>query len=236
MIRLHFEDRDCMSASIAQAKVVVVGGTSGIGAAVATKAAEAGAQVVSAGRHSDPSIDVTDAQSVDRFFERVGDFDHLFVSVLTPSAGRISEINLDFARDAFDTKFWGAFHVLRSAASRVSKQGSVTFVGGVAAWRPSVGCAIMASMNAALVPLAQVAALELAPVRVNVLSPGIVDTPSWSSMSEAERRAFFAGIAGTVPAGRVGAPGDLAEAALFLMTNGYVTGSVLHVDGGLLLT
>jgi NAD(P)-dependent dehydrogenase (short-subunit alcohol dehydrogenase family) len=225
-----------MPESIAKAKVVVIGGTSGIGAAVATKAAEAGAQVVVAGRHTDPSIDVTDASSVDRFFAWVGAFDHLFVSVVAPSAGRISEIDLDVARGAFGTKFWGAFHVLRSAASSVSQHGSVTLVGGVAAWRPSAGYAIMASMNAALVPLAQVAALELAPVRVNVLSPGIIDTPSWCSMSEADRRAFFAGIASSIPTGRVGAAEDVAEAAVFLMTNGYVTGTVLHADGGLLLT
>jgi NAD(P)-dependent dehydrogenase (short-subunit alcohol dehydrogenase family) len=225
-----------MSNLLADQTVVVIGGTSGIGDAVARGARAEGASVTVASRRSPMPLDVSDPASVEAFFEKTGPFDHLVVSVIQPSGGRIDGIDLSAAKRSFETKYWGAFHAIRSAAGRIRRPGSITLVGGVAAWNPSIGGAVMASVNMALVPLAQVAALELAPVRVNVLSPGIIDTPNWNGMPGEKRTTFFADIASTVPAGRVGAPADIAHAVMFLMTNPYVTGTVLHVEGGLLLS
>ena len=180
-----------MSSTLANQVVVIIGGTSGIGEAVARAAREEGAAVVTASRRSKPSLDVTDSDAVEAFFDREGPFDHLVVSVTQPSAGRIDAIDLGFAKRAFETKYWGAFNAIRSAAGHMNRNGSITLVGGVAAWNPSAGGAVMASMNMALVPLAKVAALELAPMRVNVISPGIINTPNWDAMPDEKRLTFF---------------------------------------------
>ena len=215
--------------------VVVVGGTSGIGAAIAQAARGAGATVIVASRRSEPPLDTADPAAVADYFAALGSFDHLVLTATAPSGGRIDSIDLAVAENAFKTKYWGSFYTIRSAGPRIKLGGSITLIGGVAAWHPSAGGAVMASMNMALVPLAQVAALELAPVRVNVVSPGIIDTPNWNEMAADKKAAFFSQIAASVPAARVGAPSDVADAVMFLMKDTYVTGTVLHVEGGLLL-
>jgi NAD(P)-dependent dehydrogenase (short-subunit alcohol dehydrogenase family) len=215
-------------------KVVVIGGSSGIGAATAESARTRGWDVVVASRRTDPSLDVTDEHAVGEFFERVGPLDHLVYTPAARASGLLAEIDLDAARRAVDTKLWGAIYAARHAAPRISHEGSMTFVSGAAAWRPQAGWTITAATNAAIAALARALAVELGPVRVNAIAPGIVDTPTWDALPADARDALFERTAAALPVGRIGTPQDLADAILFLIENRFVTGTVLHVDGGLL--
>jgi len=116
--------------------------------------------------------------------------------------------------------------------SNLQPGGSILLFSGLAADRPGAGTAMVSALNAGVEGLVRALAVELAPVRVNGISPGVVETEGWAFMDEASRKAFFADLATKLPAGRVGAPDDIADAALFALTNPYLTGEVLHVNGG----
>jgi NAD(P)-dependent dehydrogenase (short-subunit alcohol dehydrogenase family) len=121
---------------------------------------------------------------------------------------------------------------VRHAAGRISPEGSITLLSGAAAWTPMRGGAITASTNGAVAALVRTLAVELAPVRVNAVSPGIIDTPTWNALPDAQRSAMFDRLAGALPVGRVGTAEDVAEAIMFLMGSGFTTGTVLHIEGG----
>jgi NAD(P)-dependent dehydrogenase (short-subunit alcohol dehydrogenase family) len=129
-----------------------------------------------------------------------------------------------------ESKFWGAYRVGRAA--KITEGGSLTFVSGFLSVRPSASSVLQGAINAALEALARGLALELAPVRVNAVSPGLIATPLWSGMAEEKRAAMFAGAAQRLPARRVGQPEDIANAVMFLMTTSFATGSTVRVDGG----
>jgi NAD(P)-dependent dehydrogenase (short-subunit alcohol dehydrogenase family) len=136
------------------------------------------------------------------------------------------------AQEFMDSKFWGAFRAARYAAPRIRAGGSITFNSGTYATKPTAGVAAVTASLAALEMLGKSLALELAPIRVNSVRPGTIDTPLWSSMSEAERGEMFEAAAGRAPVGRIGRPEDVARAILFLMDHDYLTGTVLEVNGG----
>ena len=230
--------------------VAVIGGSSGIGLGIAKAAAEAGARVVVAGRTAAKleaalreiggagavealELDATDERAVLRFFDAVGAFDHL---VATAAAGLpfgpFAGLDMAAFRQGFDGKFWAFTHALRHALPTLRRDGSVTLVTGAAARAAMPGAAGVAAVNGAIQSMVPVLGRELAPLRVNALSPGVVDTPVWSGMSGEARQAMYRQAAERLPVGRIGTPADLGEAALFLMTNGYTTGIVLDVDGG----
>ncbi len=232
-------------------KVIVIGAGSGIGEAVATTSAAIGGEVVLAGRTEEKllrvqekigdsavvyAVNVADEASVQTLFDKVGPFDHLVLTA-KPSApsSSLAELTSETTGPILGVKFLGAIHVLKYATRTIRQPGSVTLVSGVLGWRPSRGGAVLGAVNGGLASLAMAAALELAPSRVNVIAPGIIDTPTWSGMSEERRKAFFGEVAAKLPVGRIGRPEDIAQAAAFLMTNGFTTGTVLHVDGGALL-
>lgn len=129
-------------------------------------------------------------------------------------------------------KFWGPVYLVRHLEKRLSEDASVTFFSGSAAYKASSGGSIVAALNAALDGLARTLALELAPVRVNVISPGIVDSPVWDFLPPAARGNALASIGASLPRGRVGTVDELADAAMFVMGNGFTTGTVLQIDGG----
>jgi NAD(P)-dependent dehydrogenase (short-subunit alcohol dehydrogenase family) len=129
-----------------------------------------------------------------------------------------------------ESKFWGAYRVAR--AVKIREGGSLTLVSGLLSVRPSASSVLQGAINAALEALARGLALELAPVRVNAVSPGLIATPLWSAMPKEKREAMFAGAAQRLPARRIGQPEDIANAVLFLVTTPFVTGSTLRVDGG----
>jgi len=225
--------------------VLVVGGSSGIGAATALAFSAAGARVTIAARTADrlgavadrapqrietAVLDMTNAASVEAFFARRPADDHVVVSAAQTPSGPVRMLPLEDAHKAMDSKFWGAYRVARFA--RITRGGSLTFVSGFLSVRPSKTSVLQGAINAALESLARGLALEIAPVRVNTVSPGLIDTPLWNKLPEDSRNAMFVGAAQRLPAGRAGTADDIAEAILFLAGNGYATGSTVLVDGG----
>ncbi|MCA8325174.1 SDR family oxidoreductase (plasmid) [Burkholderia cepacia] len=226
-------------------RVLVVGGSSGIGEATARAFAEAGATVTIASRDaaklaaskdrigygvSTGVMDITDDASVRAFLDSAGEFDHVVVSAAQTATGPVRGLELDDAYAAMDSKFWGAYRVAR--AVRIRQGGSLTFVSGFLSVRPSKNSVLQGAINAALESLARGLALELAPVRVNTVSPGLIATPLWSKIDAEARDRMYEGAAARLPAGRVGQPEDVANAVLYLASTPYATGSTVLVDGG----
>ncbi|WP_237479198.1 SDR family oxidoreductase [Lichenibacterium dinghuense] len=230
-----------MSDDLTGRRVLVVGAGGGIGGAAAALFARAGARVVAAGRPGPKldaaaaggeaaALDFLDAAGVERFFAGREPFDHVVVAAAATKSGSVAALPLDAARASMDGKFWGAYHVARAA--KVVDGGSITVVSGFLSRRPSAGAVLQGAINAALEALARGLALERAPVRVNAVSPGLIDTPLWGGMPEADRAAMFARTAERLPARRVGRPEDIARAIVFVATNPFVTGTTVTVDGG----
>ncbi|KVV52008.1 short-chain dehydrogenase [Burkholderia territorii] len=233
-----------MNDSLLGKKVLVVGGSSGIGAAAANAFAQRGAVVTIASR--DPAranadaapgahvrteaLDITDTAAVDAFCVRVGQFDHVVVSAAKTATGPVRALPLADAQAAMDSKFWGAYRIARSID--IAPGGSLTFVSGYLSVRPNASSVLQGAINAALEALARGFALELAPVRVNAVSPGLIATPLWDKLAPDARDAMYAGAAERLPARRVGQPEDVANAIVYLATTPYATGSTVLIDGG----
>jgi NAD(P)-dependent dehydrogenase (short-subunit alcohol dehydrogenase family) len=224
-------------------RVVVVGGTSGMGLATVHATAALGAEVVAAGRRPlarrEPvpgvkaaEVDVTNEESVRKLFDGVGGLDHLLVTASAGTPGAFLDQDLPMARSFMDGKFFGSWTCARYAAPRLRRKGSITFVtGGAAARAPARGSMITAAF-AALEALTRALAVELGPQRVNAIRPGYTDSDMWSYLSETERDELRRRVAEAMPVRRMGTPDDVAHAAVFLMTNPQVTGAVLEVTGG----
>jgi len=233
-----------MNDSLHGKKVLVVGGSSGIGAAAAKAFAQLGAVVTIASR--DPArvnadatpgahvrteaLDITDTAAVDAFCARIGQFDHVVISAAKTATGPVRALPLADAQAAMDSKFWGAYRVARSID--IAPGGSLTFVSGYLSVRPNASSVLQGAINAALEALARGLALELAPVRVNAVSPGLIATPLWDKLAPDARDAMYAGAAQRLPARRVGQPEDVANAIVYLATTPYATGSTVLIDGG----
>ncbi|WP_179035858.1 SDR family oxidoreductase [Paenibacillus sp. URB8-2] len=228
-------------------KVVIIGGSSGIGLEAAKQVIALGGEVIIASRSEEKlqnvkdqlgakavayTLDTTDEQQVQSFFEKIGTFDHLVVSAAITSGGSFLHTETAQARQLFESKFWGQYYAAKYGAPNISPNGSITLFSGVVAYKAMIGSSVLGAVNAAISNLGQTLALELAPIRVNILSPGIIDTPSRSKMPEDARNDFYASVAGKLPVQRVGTAEDTAQGVLYLIQNGFVTGTVLHVDGG----
>ena len=216
-----------MSIDLHGRRILVVGASGGIGGATADAFEAAGADVARPGRGT---LDITDEASVASFFEGQAQFDHVVVTAAATKTGSVAKLAQDDAEAAMNSKFFGAYRVARLA--RIADGGSLTFVSGFLSTRPSASSVLQGAINAALEALARGLALEKAPVRVNAVSPGLVATPLWKGMADADRQAMFDGAAKRLPARRVGQPEDIAQAILFVTTNPYVTGTTVTVDGG----
>jgi NAD(P)-dependent dehydrogenase (short-subunit alcohol dehydrogenase family) len=230
---------------LASAKVLVVGGSSGIGLATAKAFQEQGAQVVIASRNAaklDTAaaqlgsavtrvvLDTTDEAAVEAFFAKAGQFDHVVVSAAQTPGGPVRKLALQDAYTAMNSKFWGAYRVARLVD--IAPGGSLTFVSGFLSVRPSGGSVLQGAINAALEALARGLALELAPVRVNTVSPGLIATPLWDKLEPQARQAMYDGAAARLPARRVGQAEDVANAVVYLASTPFATGSTVLVDGG----
>jgi NAD(P)-dependent dehydrogenase (short-subunit alcohol dehydrogenase family) len=213
---------------------VVFGGTSGIGRAVADALRARPGRVIVAGRSTD--LDVADPAAVEAFLAAIGPVDHVVVTAGSQApGGPLAAMDLAAAKAAFDVKFWGAITVARAAAGRMRPGGTLTFTSGFLSRRATPGTLVKTAMNAALEAGAKVLARELAPLRVNVVSPGLTDTEAYAAMAPAARDAMLAKAAATLPAGRAGRPQDLAAGYLFVIDNPFVTGAVIDIDGGALI-
>ena len=232
-------------------RVVILGGSSGIGLAVAQEAASQGANVVIgssnaeriekamgsiAGEVEGQAVDVSDERGVESFFGKVGSFDHLiYTAGDSLHLQDLASTDLSQARRAFELRYWSAVAVAKYGSPHIRKGGSIVLTTGIAGQRPQKGWVVAASVCGSIEALTRALAIELAPIRVNAVSPGVVRTNLWQSMSAAEREHLFESVGKSLPVGRVGEPHDIAQAYVFLMQEGFGTGQTLVVDGGTVL-
>ncbi len=235
--------------SLRQKRVVVIGGTSGIGLAVASAALAEGASVIVGSSSADKlgaaalrlpgahahAIDVKDEASIAMFFERVGALDHL---VFTAGdwgrygGGPVESLDIAAAASLFAVRFWGAIGCVKHAAKNLRDGGSITLTDGMIAHRPRKGAAISSAMAGATEHLTRALSVELAPIRVNAVCPGAIRTEVWNSIPAEQREDRFKKMTERLPIKRIGEPDEVAQAYLYLMRGGYTTGQVLRVDGG----
>ena len=241
-----------MSNLLSNKKVVIIGASSGIGLAVATMAAKQNVSIIMSSRTQDKleraansiegdtkaiAVNILDENSVNALFERVGNFDHLVITaVADENSLRSPLVDMDTttARRGME-KFWGTFFAVRAAAKNIAKDGSITITSSVSIFKPSKngGVSVMSAASGAVAVFGKTLAAELAPIRVNVIAPGVVDTGVWSSQSDSERDELVNWAERSLPVQHIGQPEELAQAILGLITNSYITGVVLPVDGGL---
>ncbi|MFC5403343.1 SDR family oxidoreductase [Cohnella soli] len=233
-------------------RVIIMGGTSGMGFASAQMLAAGGAKVVITGRDgakleealrqlggnsSGECLDASSPEAVKAFYKRQGAFDHLIISVSgAKGAGNFRELALDDLRGGFEAKFWPQLTAAQLSLNTISANGSITFITAISARNVSPGISGLAAINAALEAMVPNLALELAPLRVNAVSPGVVNTAWWNWLPAEQRAAVFSTYAENTPVGRVGVPDDIAKAIVYLVDNTFVTGTVLEVDGGMRLS
>jgi NAD(P)-dependent dehydrogenase (short-subunit alcohol dehydrogenase family) len=239
-----------MTGSLKDQTVLVIGRGSGPARAIALAAQDAGAQVIAAGRDSgalaaayagEPGIstetvDLTDEASIAALGERLGPLDHVVSTGSARARGRVPDLDRDAIRLSFDTKVIGPLMLAKHLAPRMNTAGSFVIFSGVAAAKIAVGTLGVAITNAAADTLARSLALELAPIRVNAISPGVIDTGAWDAFGEQGKADYFADISARNPARRIGTPDDIAQAVIFALTSTFLTGQTLHIDGGEPLT
>jgi NAD(P)-dependent dehydrogenase (short-subunit alcohol dehydrogenase family) len=232
-------------------RVVIVGGSSGIGLAVAEEATSQGAEVVIVsskvgrvqeavrsigGKARGQAVDVSDEKAVQGFFKNVGAFDHLvFTAGDSLQLHALADTDLKQARRAFELRYWSALAAVKYGSPQIRKGGSVVLTTGIAGQRPQSGWVVAASVCGTIEALTRALAIELAPIRVNAVSPGVVRTNLWQKMSSSEREQLFESVGKRLPVGRVGEAHDIAQAYLFLMQEGFGTGQTVVVDGGTVL-
>jgi len=231
--------------------VLVVGGSSGIGLEVTAQILKAGGNVTIVGRSEERLLhalttlgsdltckgiacDVSDEQQVIRLYDQVGSFDHLVVT----AAGDIvykpfDDISLNEVHKVVNAKLIGAFLLVKYGKPLMRDGASIVFTSGINAFIPPGKSSIVSAANGALIAFARALAVELGPIRVNTVSPGWVDTPIWTNLATDEvKDAMFRDMTARLPVKRIGDPGDIAAAVMLLLTNGYITGTTLEVDGG----
>jgi NAD(P)-dependent dehydrogenase (short-subunit alcohol dehydrogenase family) len=234
--------------SAGRERVVVIGGTSGIGLATAERQLREGREVIVTGRGKDRleaaverlgegasgvSVDAGDEAATRAFFAGLGPVDHVVVAVTGNSAaGSFSSLAIGDLRAATEGKLIAQTVAAQAALTALRPGGSLTFVTAGSSGAAIPGTAGLAAVNASVEAMVPVLAVELAPIRVNAVSPGVIDTPWWDWLDTEARRQTFDAYAKRVPAGRVGRPEDIAEAIGFLIGNTFTTGVVLSVDGG----
>jgi len=230
--------------------VLVVGRGGGIAHEVTVAARDAGAKVIAAGRDRDglaatyagepgistETVDLTDDASIAALSERLGSVDHVVSTASARARGELADLDRDAVRLSFDTKVIGALMLAKHLAPQMNEGGSFTLFSGVAAAKIAVGTLGVAITNAAADVLARSLALELAPIRVNAISPGVIDTGAWDTLGQRGKADYFASMSSRNLVRRIGTVGDIADAILFAMTCSFLTGQTLHVDGGEPLT
>jgi len=229
-------------------KVVVLGGTSGIGFAIARAALAQGARVVVSSSREDRVkeavaelgshavghvVDLNDAASVGELFATIGDFDHLaYTAGDSLLIGELANTDVNAARKAFEVRVFGAMAAVKAAAPHIRRDGSIVLTSGVASARPQKGWTVGASICGAMEAFTRGLAVELAPIRVNIVSPGFTRTALWSNIPDDERETLYREVGARLLVGRIGEADEIAQTYVHLMNNRFATGETVVIDGG----
>jgi NAD(P)-dependent dehydrogenase (short-subunit alcohol dehydrogenase family) len=232
-------------------RIVVLGGSSGIGLAVAQQAVAQGATAIIASSNADRvkkavatldgkaeghTLDLSNELDIQDFFQKIGGFDHLvFTAGDTLQLNELAATDLTKARHAFELRYWAVLAAVKHASAHIREGGSIVLTTGIAGERPHKGWTVAASVCGAIVSLTRALAVELAPMRVNAVSPGVVRTNLWQSMNADAREHLYESVGKSLLVGRVGEACEIARAYLFLMQQGYGTGQTVVLDGGAVL-
>ncbi|GHB14332.1 SDR family oxidoreductase [Salinicola rhizosphaerae] len=233
--------------ALTQRTIFIAGGGSGMGAELARQASVAGAKVALAGRSKEKltsvastlpgpvtihPLDISQRDQVEAAFRELERVDHIVSTVADLTFKPFIELTDGEIERTLASKIWASIQLGRAAHRFLNEDGSLLFYSGVAAYRPVPGGSMVSAANHWLEGMMNALAVELKPRRVNIVSPGIVDSPTWDGMSNEDKQAMFTDTADSLPVGRVGNVQELAEAGLSILTNGYIDAQVLHVDGG----
>lgn len=233
-----------MAGTLHGKKVLVVGRGSGISRAIVDEAVAEGARVIAAGRNRESlefaykgtgvhveSVDVTDESSIVALAETTGAVDHVVSTASARAKGSLEELSVEAILTSFRTKVVGPIILAKHFAPRMPATGSFVMFSGVSALHPEPGFLAVGATNGAVDTVVRSLAVELAPIRVNAVSPGAVDSGAWDGLGES-KRAFLQTMAAANPVRRIGVPGDIAQAVIFALTNTYMTGVSMAIDGG----
>jgi len=237
--------------SIYGKRILIIGGTSGIGFAVARAASAEGAQIIIASANTKRvneakekigngcggyTVNVSLENELQAMFQQIGSFDHLvYTAGENIVLNLLEQTQLPQAKDYFTIRYWGAVAAVKHGAAYINKGGSIVLTSGIASQRPGAGWWLGASICSAMEGFAKGMSIELAPVRVNIVSPGVVKTNLWASMTQDERDALFEATEKKLPVNFVAEADDLAQTYLYCMKQPYTTGQIITVDGGAVL-
>lgn len=228
-------------------KIIVIGGSSGIGKAVAEMASEWGNQVILTSRSLERAeataraigssaigraLDISDEAQVQAFFEPTAEIDHIYIAAGGTKLGPLTEGKLEEHMGAFNTRLLGSLQVVRAAINKMNPGGSFVFTGGVSTDRPISGAWVSGLGTAAAEQLARVLVMEFPDFRFNAVSPGYTDTPMWDTIMGEHKDQLLADIAAKIPVKKIATPAEVAAAVLFLMSNASINGETIHIDGG----
>lgn len=232
---------------LTQKKVIIIGGTSGIGKATAEMAAKLSNQVILTGRSLTEAqkvakelgnntigwaLDVNEEGQVNAFFSELSGIDHIYIAAGNTKLGAVTDGTLEGNLGAFDTRLRGGLRVVRAAVNKMNPGGSFVFTGGISTDRPIAGAWVSGLGTASAEQLARVLVLEFTHLRFNAIAPGYTDTPMWDAIMGDQKAAILAEVAAKIPVKKIASPQEVASAVIFLMSNASVNGEIIHIDGG----
>jgi NAD(P)-dependent dehydrogenase (short-subunit alcohol dehydrogenase family) len=226
--------------------VLIIGRGSGIARAIANAVGEAGGNVIAAGRHQEnladayggtnagiETVDVTDEASVSALADRIGgQLDHVVSTASARARGGYADLTADLVSASLATKVIGPLLLAKHFGGKLPAGGSFLFMSGATALKPTPGMLAVAATNAAVDAVTAGLAVELAPVRVNAISPGTIDTGAYDALGAERKAALFAAKSASNPARRIGSAEDIAAVAVLALSSGFLTGVSIPVDGG----